>query len=186
MADTVHIEIRHWCERLYEEKSAQLILYGRALGLSHCEAEDVLQETFIALLQLAEIPQESEHYIVRSYRNRAFNYRRSLWRRLAREFECRRWFEPADDISSKEQAAMRCLERLPVAQREIIVLKIWHGFSFLEIGNLLGISPNTASGRYRYGIQKLQALLKDTHYEFVESLGEPIAALEAPTAWPEP
>jgi len=41
----------HWCECLYEEKAAQLVLYGRALGLSHSEAEDVLQETFMALLQ---------------------------------------------------------------------------------------------------------------------------------------
>jgi hypothetical protein len=40
-----------WCEQLYEDQAAKLILYGRALGLSHAEAEDVLQETFIALLR---------------------------------------------------------------------------------------------------------------------------------------
>jgi len=185
MAETVHAVLRPWCERLYEEKSAQLILYGRALGLSHYEAEDVLQETFITLLKLANIPLEPDHYVVRAYRNRAYNYHRSVWRRLAREFECKRWFEPAEDVSPQERAAMRGLERLPVAQREIIVLRIWHGFTFLEIGTLLGISPNTAAGRYRYGIQKLQNLLKDPHYEFVESLGEPIATLETPAAWPE-
>ncbi len=32
-----------WCERLYEAKARQLILYGGRLGLSHGEAEDVLQ-----------------------------------------------------------------------------------------------------------------------------------------------
>ena len=36
------------CERLYAAKAAELIIYGRALGLSHGEAEDVLQETFLA------------------------------------------------------------------------------------------------------------------------------------------
>jgi DNA-directed RNA polymerase specialized sigma24 family protein len=45
-----------WCERIYKAKAAELILYGRALGLGHSEAEDVLQETFVALLQLAGPP----------------------------------------------------------------------------------------------------------------------------------
>ena len=43
-----------WCEALYEAKAAELILYGRALGLSHGEAEDVLQETFLALMQMPQ------------------------------------------------------------------------------------------------------------------------------------
>ena len=46
----------HWSQRLYETKAAELVLYGRALGLSHAEAEDVLQETFIALMQQAQRP----------------------------------------------------------------------------------------------------------------------------------
>jgi DNA-directed RNA polymerase specialized sigma24 family protein len=39
-----------WCENLYRAKASGLILYGLALGLSHGEAEDVLQETFVALI----------------------------------------------------------------------------------------------------------------------------------------
>ena len=51
---------------------------------------------------------------------------------------------------------MDCLAALPVEQREAIVLKIWHRLTFEEIGGLLGISPNTAAGRYRYGLQKIK------------------------------
>ena len=40
----------HWCETIYDAKAAELILYGRALGLGHGEAEDVVQETFMALM----------------------------------------------------------------------------------------------------------------------------------------
>jgi hypothetical protein len=54
---------------------------------------------------------------------------------------------------------MDCLARLPVEQREAIVLKIWHRFTFEEIGGLLGISPNTAAGRYRYGLRKIKLQL---------------------------
>jgi RNA polymerase sigma-70 factor, ECF subfamily len=168
----------HWCEALYEAKAADLILYGRALGLSHSEAEDVLQETFMALLQRVDPPAQPEHYCLRSFRNRAFNYRRSLWRRLTRELESRRWFERASSETPEERSAMRCLKDLPTEQREAIVLKIWHAYTFDEIGELLDISPNTAAGRYRYGLQKLRACLKGEDYERDESFGEAIAVMD--------
>jgi RNA polymerase sigma-70 factor (ECF subfamily) len=167
-----------WCERLYEANATQLLLYGRALGLSHSEAEDVLQETFLALLRKAERPEKPEHYCVRSFRNHALNYRRSLWRRLVRELESSRWFEPSEAETAQERAAMRCLANLPVEQREVIVLKFWHHYTFEEIGGILEVSPNTAAGRYRYGLQKIKACLKEEEYERMESLGEPIAFLD--------
>jgi RNA polymerase sigma-70 factor, ECF subfamily len=172
-------ESTSWCESLYRAKASELILYGRALGLSHAEAEDVLQETFVALMARAEEPEQPEHYCVRTYRNRALNYRRSLWRRLTRELESKRWFERSSGESPAERVAMNALARLPRDQREAIVLKIWHEHTFEEIGELLGISPNTAAGRYRYGLQKLRACLKGPSYERDERIGEAIAFVDA-------
>lgn len=168
-----------WCERLYQAKARELILYGRALGLSHVEAEDVVQETFVALLALEQAPQQPEHYCVRSFRNRALNYRRSFWRRVTREFESQRWFERTSEESPAERAAMRCLAELPVAQREVIVLKLWHECTFEEIGELVEVSPNTAAGRYRYGLEKLRACLKGELHEGHESIGGAVAYLDA-------
>ena len=88
-----------WQRQLYEAKAAELILYGRALGLSHSEAEDVLQETFVALLKLEREPDNPLHYAVRGFRNRAFNYKRGFIRRMLREVEARRWFERDADES---------------------------------------------------------------------------------------
>ncbi len=168
-----------WCERLYEAKAAELILYGRALGLSHCEAEDVLQETFVALMQRAECPDNPEHYCVRAYRNRAANYRRGFWRRVAREFESRRWFEPSETDTEVEAHAMRCLAQLGREQREVVVLKIWHRYTFQEIGELLEISPNTAAGRYRYALEKLRKALEGVPYERDGTVGNAIALMDA-------
>jgi RNA polymerase sigma-70 factor (ECF subfamily) len=167
-----------WCERLYEAKAAELILYGRALGLGHGEAEDVLQDTFLSLLQLECPPEEPARYCVRSFRNRALNYRRSFWRRLTRELESARWFERSPAETHEERAAMGCLGELPVLQREVIVLKIWHEYTFEEIGELLGVSPNTAAGRYRYGLEKLRACLKGENYERDEPTGSAVAFLD--------
>jgi RNA polymerase sigma-70 factor (ECF subfamily) len=167
-----------WCELLYENQAAKLILYGRALGLSHAEAEDVLQETFVALLKLAEPPERPDHYGLRSFRNRALNYRRNLWQRIRRELESHRWFERTEAETAHEAAAMRCLARLPREQREVIVLKIWHDRTFEEIGSLLAISPNTAAARYRYGIRKLRTFFEGANYESIDSLGRSVAPLD--------
>jgi len=78
--------------------------------------------------------------------------------------------------------ALRGLAALPQNQREVIVLKIWHKHTFEEIGELLEISPNTAAGRYRYGLQKLRLFLKGPSYERderVERVGEAIALVDA-------
>jgi RNA polymerase sigma-70 factor (ECF subfamily) len=167
-----------WCQQIYEARASGLILYGRALGLSHSEAEDVLQETFMALMQKPEPPEQPEYYCLRSFRNRALNYRRSLWRRLTRELESHRWFEPSSSETPQERAAMQCLAQLPVEQRETIVLKIWNQYTFEEIGSLLSLSPNTVAGRYRYGLQKLRKQLKGENYEELESMGKTIAILD--------
>ena len=77
---------------------------------------------------------------------------------------------------------MRCLAELPVEQREVIVLKIWHGCTFEEIGGLLEISPNTVAGRYRYGLQKIKTKLEGVlgdDYERIEHDGSAIALLAA-------
>jgi DNA-directed RNA polymerase specialized sigma24 family protein len=107
------------------------------------------------------------------------NHRRSLWRRWVRELESHRWFERAPEEPPAERAAMRCLARLPVEQREVIVLKVWHERTFQEIGELLSISPNTVAGRYRYGLQKLKACLKGHRDEYARTLGDPVEGLEA-------
>jgi RNA polymerase sigma-70 factor, ECF subfamily len=170
-----------WCEQLYEAKAALLLLYGRALGLSHNEAEDVLHETFVALLRAPRPPNQPEHYCLRSFRNRALNYRRTVWRRLTRELESKRWFERSPAREPAEQAALRALAALPRDQREVIVLKIWHRHTFQEIALLLELSPNTVAGRYRYGLAKLKSCLKGIDHEHLEPLGTEVGTLDPAT-----
>lgn len=174
----------HWCTPLYREKAAELLLYGRSLGLSHWEAEDVLQETFVSLLQRVEAPQEPLYFCLRSYRNRAMNYRRGIWRRIRRELESRHWFDKAEARDEREQAAMTVLETLPAEQREAIVLKVWHHLTFAQVAELLSVSPHTVAGRYRYGMQKLRTALEGIDYEQMESDRERDAPVASASALP--
>ena len=131
----------------------------------------------VAAVKRAGPPLQPEHYCVRAFRNRALNYRRGLWRRVLRELESVRWFDRAESETPFEHAATRCLAELPGEQREVIVLKIWHEYTFETIGELLEISPNTAAGRYRYGLNKIKSCLKN--YEELEPVGKSVALLAA-------
>ncbi len=154
-----------WCEALFESLADKLILYGRALGLDHGEAEDVVQDLFIRLFRLTKAPENPTHYCLRAYRNRALNYKKRLWRRIRKELESTHWFEPdLTEADPREAEAMRCLRQLPLEQREVVVLKIWHGLTFAAIGEMLDVSPNTIAGRYRYGLQKLRRALGETDH----------------------
>ncbi len=170
-----------WCRELFEAQAAKLILYGRALGLSHSEAEDVVQEVFLELLRRTEPPDQPERFLVRAFRNRAFNHHRSLWRRLAREFESTSWFDCRANTAPAERAAMQALARLPAEQREVIVLKLWHGHTFEEIAALVALSPNTVAARYRYGLVKLRTALEGHDYEDLERLGTPDGSMDSAT-----
>lgn len=83
---------------------------------------------------------------------------------------------------------MKCLATLPPEQREVIVLKLWHRHTFEEIAELLDLSPHTAAGRYRYGLQKLRVCLRETdtelEHELNGPLGETALGLDTPPAVP--
>ena len=166
-----------------------MVLYGRALGLSHAEAEDVLHDAFRALLALESAPREPRYYLIRTFRNRALNHRRSLWRRLARELESSRWFDADTSETPVERAAVEALRQLPDEQREVIVLKLWHNLTFETVAELLEVSPNTAAGRYRYGLQKLKAALKGSLHDYDhdhEHAHELERSAGDPSAWTRP
>lgn len=54
---------------------------------------------------------------------------------------------------------MDALAHLAEEQREVIVLRFWHGLTFEEIAEVTHVSPNTAAGRYRYGMDHLRRRL---------------------------
>jgi len=76
-------------------------------------------------------------------------------------------FAPASD---PDEAAFRdelstALAELPAEQRAVVHLKLWEGLTFEQIAEALGIPPNTAASRYRYGLDKLRERLRPLYDE---------------------
>ena len=145
---------------LYEEHGRALLAYACALVRDPSAAEDVLHQVFLNLLRgKRTIDGEPAAYLFRSVRNTALNHIRGQ----AREVELADggvWLESPDGSRETAMALQSALKSLPDEQREVVVLKIWGQLTFEEAAAVIGISPNTAASRYRYGLEKLKDIWK--------------------------
>jgi RNA polymerase sigma-70 factor (ECF subfamily) len=146
--------------RLLDRHTAALVLYAR----QWCDApEDVVQETFLALLREPKAPDNVVGWLYRVVRNRASNASRSLGRRQRHEAVAAHrgepWLVPAEGDRLDAVAAARALEDLPDEQREIIVARLWGGLSFEEIARLTGSGVSTVYRWYHRGLATLRERL---------------------------
>ena len=66
------------------------------------------------------------------------------------------WFESDSSDDETRDQLEKSLKELPPKFAEVITMKIWGERTFAEIGEILGISQNTAASRYRYGLEALK------------------------------
>ena len=151
--------------RLYDAYAPRLYAYARALGAPPAEAEDILHEVFVALVRR---PPRPGH--VRSWRAFLFVATRHEFYRLGRRLLRKRevglegMAETLEALSGGSAESAHAVEEalagLPRAQREVVVMKVFGGLTFEEIGEATGTTINTAASRYRYAIEKLKRTME--------------------------
>jgi len=140
--------------RLYDIHGRALLKYACALLHDRPEAEDVLQQVFLRLLRNGGTEISSAGYLFRAVRNRVLNHLRGRSREMPLGDEVQ-WLESPSGSAETALALQSALRTLPDEQREVIVLRVWGQLTFEEVAGIVGISPNTAASRYRYGLEKL-------------------------------
>ena len=144
--------------RWYDEHGRALLAYASALLRDPSAAEDVLHQVFLNVLRgRVDIAGEPGPYLFRAVRNAALNHLRGQSREVALG-DAVMWLESPDGSRETSLALQSALKTLPAEQREVVVLKIWGELTFEEAAAVIGISPNTAASRYRYGIAKLKEI----------------------------
>jgi RNA polymerase sigma-70 factor (ECF subfamily) len=144
-------------ERLYRQHGAQLIVFASALTGERSRAQDVVHEVFLKLLQRGSLGHatDAKAYLFTSVRNAVLNDAKVRARDASLDQESA-WFDPPDRDYAAERNLRRALGALSEAQREVVVLHIWGDLTFLQIAQVLAISPNTAASRYRYALARLR------------------------------
>jgi RNA polymerase sigma-70 factor (ECF subfamily) len=150
---------------LFDLTSQRLVRLAIAVTRNQHDAEDAVQSVLVRVASKPHLLREAEcpwAYLLRMARNEALVIRRKKKRWISASnltdmvTVCR-----VDELELEEthRAVWSALRTLPTEQAEVVVLKIWEGMTFAEIGNLLEASPSTVASRYQYAMPKLARCL---------------------------
>lgn len=145
---------------LFEAHAASLALYARQFD---GDADELVQEAFVRLMALAAVPPNPAAWLALTLRRIAIDRRRSWFRRRRRErvsasaepFEC----TPGAAIDARHAAEL--LSSLPERQREVVVLRIWHGLSMEEIGSVVGLAKSSVSAELATALSSLRQRMEN-------------------------
>ena len=152
------MDARHLA-RLIDETASALVLYARQWTAA---PEDVVQEAFVKFAALSSPPDQPLAWLYRVVRNAALTAARGEARRRKHEAAASRseaWFaSPEGRLDGV--AASSALSALAGEVREPVVAHLWGGLTFVQSGELMGISAATAHRRYLEGLAELRRRLR--------------------------
>ena len=159
-------------EAWYTAHAPALLLYARQWCRHRADAEDALQEGFVGFWRQRGQAQDAKAYLFRCVRNAALARARGDARRRQREAAVAGSGSSSDRVAANGlalagerdeiDALLRdAVGRLPRAQREVVVLKVWGDLTFAQIAEVTSASRNTAASRYRYAVAALQKQLPE-------------------------
>jgi RNA polymerase sigma factor (sigma-70 family) len=141
--------------------------YVRRRTRSFAEAEDLTQEVFAdaaaALSRRAQLTEEqSLAWLYTVARRRLADEARRATRRV-NPVDAPLDLAPTPESEygrAVAQGITRALRELPEAQRKVVLLKLFDGLSFAEIGRRVGITEAAAKMRCVRGLEQMRTLLR--------------------------
>ena len=114
--------------------------------------EDVVQEALILLASESHAPRDIAAWLYRVVRTRAINAARSSRRRKQHEraaaLPAVEWFAPSPGDALDAQEAAVALGELSAPEREVVIMHVWGGLTFAQMGQVIGTSDSTAHRHY--------------------------------------
>lgn len=155
---------------LHDLCAPRLVRYAMTLSRNQSDAEDALQAAFV---QVARDPRKLARarqpwpYLLKIIRNEAIKiHRKCRTQPLDDAFDTVSQADSGQVVEVELGDAVRAaVGKLPPVQAEVVALKIWENMTFVEIGEILGVSQNTAASRYRYALEKLTQYLRELNPE---------------------
>jgi RNA polymerase sigma-70 factor, ECF subfamily len=161
-------------ERLYDDHAQALFAFLLNCLRNEADARDAMQDLFVKVARkpgLLEGVREPRGFLLGMAHNLAIDLmrRRSTrernYEQLAHESIALFAEGASPDEQTFRQRLAEALGELPPEQRAVVHLKLWEKLTFEDIAETLGISPNTAASRYRYGLDKLRERLRPIYDE---------------------
>lgn len=151
---------------LFRENYAFLVKYLIKISMNPDIAEDLAQETMAKSIEKIHLYTGKSKFsswlisigtnlFIDQYRRRK---RESDWQKAEQSVRKLQW--QMESRNEEWNDAMNALGKLQEGVRIPIVLKHYYGYSYEEIGDIIGISPGTVKSRIHNGILSIRKELK--------------------------
>ena len=156
--------------RIYMEYKDYLLTIAASMLHDTYAAEDVLHDVFISFaggIGNIQLRGSLKSYLTASVMNRVRDMYRKKKHHLVELEEAGQLAADSDgpvrsaEFGEEAGRLTDALARLPLEQRETIVLHLNAGMKFKEIARMQKIPLSTVQGRYRYVLEKLRTILKE-------------------------
>ena len=156
-------------EKLYDKYETYLLTVAAGFMGNISEAEDVVQDFFVSFVKTAyklKLKGSLKSYMAVCVANIARN---KLKRRSFGSNNSEEDLSEIADYNTPEKMAIEtenhfclaeALSKLPLPQRDAVILHTLGDMKFREIAKLRDVSKNTVCSRYRYGLEKLRSILE--------------------------
>lgn len=166
-------------QMIYDGFFQNLYAYGSKLAPGQNVVDDCIQELFLELYthrNNLKTPQNLEFYLLTALRriifhrirkeNRFKNLEDDQLRSFLFELE-KDDYENEDFKQAKIDVVKSALSELNASQREMLYLKFYNDLSYVEIGELLGIRPDSAKKQVYRIIERLRSDLSSQIFNFL-------------------
>jgi RNA polymerase sigma factor (sigma-70 family) len=156
-------------EMAYRRYCRFWITLARTVHISEAEAEDIVHTVLAAVLQSGakhfETLEHVRNYVARGVLNRAIQYRQRMERRAPWDEKVEIMFPVESDVMKADRELFSrilrgALRRLPRRDFEILKLRFYCGFRFVEISAILGLPISTLKSREDAAVRRLRSLLR--------------------------
>ena len=157
--------MRKTLDEVMQEQKLNVFRTAYAVLNDRQDAEDVMQDTFLAYYLTSEDFESEEHirrWLLTVAVNKAKNLVKSAWKRK------RRSFEELDSVgvtvgfsSAEDRELLDAVAELPLRCRTVIHLFYYEDYKVKEIAEMLDVSENTVKSQLHRGRKLLKAILRE-------------------------
>jgi RNA polymerase sigma-70 factor (ECF subfamily) len=154
-----------WRQALFERFEEPLVRYATRLIGDADRGRDIVQDVFLRLCGQPrhEAPEHAAAWLYTVCRNRALDVRKKEQRmtslpQAAAAATPDSSADPARAAQAREEVGRlrAILDQLPDNQREVICLKIDHGFSYRQISDVTGLSVSNVGYLLHHGLRAIR------------------------------
>jgi len=159
--------VRRQIEAIYRSHRHGLFTLALSITRRVELAEDAVHEACARLLRLGARPKgDAVAYVFAAVRNAALDAarRQRRWTKLSDSIFDPGQADPAQAASHAEQQrlARDAVERLPLRQRQAVVLRLYANLTFEQIAETLNEPLATVAARYRRALERIKKTIEGT------------------------